>query len=159
MFRRFAKSMRKPVVWLMLPLAVLAGWPSAGCVCGDGTFMTVCCKTSWLLAGIGAVPNVGLGRANHENCCGQSESTVCPSNCNAVHGHSASCGCQCQALANNVGLTKMTDRSVNTATAQILVRAEVLAELSPILSRHSLSAWSEGLTPPDRVVLFLHLTI
>lgn len=167
MFRRFAKSMHKPVLWLMLPLAVLAGRPSAGCVCGDGTFMTVCCKSNWLFAGVGAVPNLGLGQAKEAKCCGQSPSATCPHCCNTAQGHrdsgsfgcSAAGGCQCQALANNVEPTKITDWSVDAAAAQLLVPAEILVAWPPVLSRHSLSARFEALPPPDRVVLFLHLTI
>ena len=159
MFGYFAKSMRKPVLWLMLPLAVLAGRPSAGCVCGDGTFMTVCCKTNWLLAGVGAVES--------KSCCDKSVSATCPRCCNSAHelptdgnsGCSGGGGCQCHALANNVEPTKITDWSGDIAESHLHVPVEILSTWLPVVSRHSLNVPAEALPPPDRVVLFLHLTI
>lgn len=122
---------------------------------------------NWLLGGAGAVPLLGSGHADSESCCGETASTSGPRCCNTAQGQpvdgdsscSASGGCQCHALANNVEPTKITDWSGDIAESQLHVRVEILSTWLPVVSGHSRNVPAEALPPPDRVVLFLHLTI
>jgi hypothetical protein len=162
MFHSLARSMQKPLIWLMLPLAVLAGRPTAGCLCGDGTVKTACARTDW--------PLIKLGGSESESsaCCRDTESSQCPTCCSSQQGlpandggaHcSAASGCRCHALANNVEPAKITKWTVDTDDSRLHVPAAVLGVLPPVVVFHAASVPAECLPPPDRVVLFLHLTI
>ena len=170
MFHFLARSMRKPLIWLMLPLAVLAGRPTAGCLCGDGTVKTACAKTDW--------PLIGLAGSESESsaCCRDTSSACCcatePSQCatcslsqqgpqsNEGGTHcSAASGCQCQALANNVKPAQITDWTVDTHDSRLHVPPAMLGVLPPVVIFRAANVPAECLPPPDRVVLFLHLTI
>jgi len=155
MFRFFTKSMHKPVLWLMLPLAVLAGRPTSGCLCGDGAVKASCAKTDW--------PFSAVCLASTTCCCdgGPSHAPACcpaQSSPNGVSRCSAG-GCQCHALANHVNSVKLTKWTVEIEGLQFPVATAEVHVPAAELARHVTTIPAEVLPPPDRVVLFLHLTI
>lgn len=157
MFRTLAKSIRKPVLWLMVPLAVLAGRPSVGCVCADGTVHTSCCKAGW--------PGLDASTAKSAACCDDAQPTGCPHCCQ--HGSPttdesngcSSAGCQCQALANDVKPAKITDWSAADSFSHAPAPAVSLPTLPQVDASTMRCVRGDELHPPDRVVLYLHLTI
>jgi hypothetical protein len=166
MFHSLARSMQNPLIWLMLPLAVLAGRPTAGCFCGDGTVKTVCAKTGWPLVKLGG--SELTSSACCRNCRRDKESSQWPNCCPPQPGLPANDGgahCStangwlCRALANNVEPAQITNWTIDTDDSRLHVPAAVLGVLPPAAAFHAASVPAESLPPPDRVVLFLHLTI
>jgi len=160
MFHSLTRSLRKPILWLMLPLAVLAGRPTAGCVCLDGTVKTTCCKSNWL---IGSLCDSHVAS---KHCCSHGGSGHCGDCCHAAQGdsaggpnYSATGGCQCQTLANSAESAKITKWSANPGESHLLVPLAESFVLPLVVDYHAASVPAEVLPPPDRVVLFLHLTI
>jgi hypothetical protein len=154
--------MQKPLIWLMLPLAVLAGRPTAGCLCGDGTVKTVCAKTGWPLVKLGgselasSVSCRDTESSQWPNCCPPQPGP--PANDGGAHCSTAN-GWLCRALANNVEPAQITNWTVDTDDSRLHLPAAALDVLPPVVVLHAASVRAECLPPPDRVVLFQHLTI
>lgn len=151
--------LRKPLIWLLLPVALLTGRPMVGCVCSDGTYKVSCEK----LVGNFVWPQA---IEKHESsCCPAANSDSCPAcrspswenkNSNMV---SAESQCVCRGIQNNLKLTSSTNldlkRDITFAPFSI---PEVGCTLS-MVARELRSPLHSDLPPPNRVVLFLHLTI
>lgn len=151
------QRLRKPLVWLLLPVALLTGRPMVGCVCSDGTYKVSCEK----LVGNFVWPQAT--EKHGTSCCPATSSDSCP----ACHpsseknsdGISANSRCVCRGIQNNLKLTSSTnlDRERDIKFAPFNV-AEVGCSLS-LVAREVRSPLHSDLPPPNRVVLFLHLTI
>src|SRR5262245_34611138 len=93
--------LRKPFIWLFLPVALLTGRPMIGCVCSDGSYKVSCEKL------IGSL--VWSEGKQQSSCCPGGKSGSCPAchksaekECN---GLSASSQCVCRGIENNLKLT------------------------------------------------------
>jgi hypothetical protein len=161
MLHSLARSMHKPVLWLMLPLAVLAGRPSAGCVCIDGSVKTACCRSAWLVAGLGC-------NLSEEGDCCTVRDAPCPSCASRAAGEehtdngrsdcSPTGACQCHALANNIEPAKVKQWSVADGFAHALASA-VLAAQPQVHAAGIESSPRDASHPPDLVVLYQRFTI
>lgn len=157
MVKTIILRLRKPLVWLLLPVALLTGRPMVGCVCSDGTYKVSCENL------VGNFVWAQTAEKQRISCCAAVSSNRCPA-CHSSSeknngGISAESRCICRGIDNNLRLTSSTnlDRErhssfapFNTAEDEGSLSAVTLELRSPLQS---------DLPPPDRVVLFLHLTI
>ncbi|MCI0361478.1 MAG: hypothetical protein L0211_23595 [Planctomycetaceae bacterium] len=163
MFRSLSKSIRKPVLWLMLPLAVLAGRPTAGCICVDGSVKTACCQSDWFLASLRS------NSAEGSDCCAGRDAPTCPHCCspagngsrtdNSTSGCSSLGGCRCSALANNVQPTKITDWSQTDGFTHAPASSVEIPVQAQVLTASFQNVPGDVPHPPDMVVLYQRLTI
>lgn len=154
---KFIKQrLRKPLIWLLLPVALLTGRPMVGCVCSDGAYKVSCEK----LVGNFVWPQATEKQGT--SCCPASNSSSCPS-CHPSseennHGVSAESRCVCRGIQNHLKLTSSTnlDRERHISFAPLNVDVDCAPSLVALELRSPLHS---DLPPPNRVVLFLHLTI
>jgi hypothetical protein len=128
-----------------------------GCVCSDGTYKVSCEKLVGNFLWPHAVKNQGA------SCCPAANSGSCP----ACHPStqkknaetSAQSPCVCRGIENNLKLTSPAklDRERQMAFVPCDI-AKAGCSLSLIVSE-SRSPLQSDLPPPNRVVLYLHLTI
>jgi hypothetical protein len=157
MTKIIVQRLRKPLIWLLLPVALLAGRPMVGCVCSDGTYKVSCEK----LVGNFVWPQAA---EKHEtSCCPATSSGSCPACHTSAEknsdGVSAESRCVCRGIQNNLKLTSPTDldreRQITFAPFDVID-----VDCPPLLAALELrSPLQSDLPPPNRVVLFLHLTI
>jgi hypothetical protein len=129
----------------------------AGCVCSDGTYKVTCEKLAGNFVWPQATEKQGA------SCCPATNSSSCPA-CHSSSeknrdGVSAAGRCVCRGIENNLRLTSSTDlgtvRQVSFAPFDI---ADVACAPS-VIAFHQRSPLQSDLPPPNRVVLFVHLTI
>ena len=157
MAKIIVQRLGKPLIWLLLPVALLTGRPMVGCICSDGTYKVSCEKLVGNFVWPQATEQHGM------SCCPVASSGSCPA-CHAPSekygdGVSANDKCVCRGIQNNLKLTSSTnlDRERHIAFAPFNI-AEVDCSLS-LVALELRSPLQSDLPPPDRVVLFLHLTI
>lgn len=156
MYRRCLTRLRKPILWLMVPMVLLVGRPAAGCVCADGTVLPVCCRSQPLLSGL-------CGPAGKE-CC--AKPSVCPhckressaklpdGRCEVQKGD-----CGCHSLSNYVDATKASDLNPQSLQFSVAFSPALLVAVPQSANVRPSAAAFECLPTIDRVVVFLHLTI
>ena len=147
----------KPLIWLLLPVALLAGRPMVGCVCSDGTYKVSCEK----LSGSFLWANSTKQQAS---CCPNANTSSCPachpSSENRCDGVSSRNECVCNGIENNLKLTSSKNLEQHQQVVSFACFAIPGSDCSPVRALHDLEGTFHGdLPPPDRVVLFLHLTI
>ena len=150
------QRLRKPLIWLLLPVALLTGRPMIGCVCSDGTYKVSCEKLIGSLVWSQATGNHG------ESCCPTANSAHCPACHKPAHtgdGASAQSQCRCRGIENNLKLTSPTNLDQERDSAFVAFTISEVFCSSPLVSHDLGSPLRNDLPPPDRVVLFLHLTI
>lgn len=156
MYRHFLTRLRKPILWLMVPMVLLVSRPAAGCVCADGTVLLVCCKSEPVLSRL-------CGRSGKE-CC--ANASICP-HCKrdaSSQAPAGTCelktgGCGCHSLPNHVDAAKSNDFDPQSHQLSAVVSA-VLPVAVPEQAGFRQSAAAVQCQPSiDRVVVFLHLTI
>lgn len=160
MFRSFISSVRRPIIWLMLPVALVAGRPAAGCVCPDGSVKTFCCQSDWLFPGLKSASR------QPNNCC-EGQTSSCSNCCNSQHGslaknsaaHLIDHDCQCHSLPNNVLVPEISKWSEDMTSYDLAMPAYVLVLQYAVRAPGLKGDQAKFLPPPDRVVLFLHLVI
>src|SRR3954462_7780256 len=151
------QRLRKPMIWLFLPVALLTGRPMVGCVCSDGTYKVSCEK----LAGNFLWPPATEKQGS--SCCPAVHAGSCP----ACHpssekdsvGVSADRHCVCRGIQNNLKLTSPTklEREQDITFAPFHF-AEVECSLQ-LVALELRSPLQSDLPPPNRIVMFSHLTI
>lgn len=156
MYRHFSIRLRKPILWLMVPMVLLVGRPTAGCVCADGTVLPVCCKSEPVLSRL-------CGRSSKECCanastcphCKRDDSSQAPvGSCELKTG-----GCGCHSLPNHVDAAKSNDFDPRSHqfSADVSTFRPVVA---PEQAGFRQSAAAVQCQPSiDRIVVFRHLTI
>lgn len=145
----------KPLIWLFLPVALLAGRPMVGCTCSDGTYKVSCEKL------LGSFLWANSTKSQQASCCPSEHTGSCaachPSVENGCDGISARNECVCKGIANNLKLSSTTNLDQDQlVTFACFALPE--SDCSPAL-RDLEGMLRSDLPPPDRVVLFLHLTI
>lgn len=156
MNRRLLARLRKSVLWLMVPMVLLANRAAIGCVCADGTVLPVCCKSEPFLAGL-------CGEQGHD-CC--AKVAFCPhckphSSSKSLTGPSdlKNGDCGCRSLPNYVDTVKTENLKAPSLSHGLAVLA-TWPNSGPSMTRVRLSAdRSQCPLMLDRVVVFLHLTI
>lgn len=151
------QRLRKPLIWLLLPVALLTGRPMVGCICSDGTYKVSCEKLIGSFQWWQATDNHG------SSCCPTANSGNCPTCQEPAENTSVSAAaqsqCQCRGIANNLTLPSLTELERDRDSA--LATFSISDDYSSVsLVAHELgSPLRNDLPPPNIVVLFLHLTI
>jgi hypothetical protein len=151
------RRLYKPLIWLLLPVALLAGRPMVGCTCSDGTYKVTCEKL------IGSFLWANSTKNQQASCCPSANTGSCPA-ChpsaeNGCDGVSARNECVCKGIANNLKLTSSTNLEQHQVVS-FACFAIPESDCSPARALYDLEGMLRSdLPPPDRVVLFLHLTI
>ena len=148
---------RKLLIWLLLPVALLTGRPMVGCICSDGTYKVSCEKL------IGSLIWPQSAGTHKGTCCPSANSPHCP----ACHqpaeksgtGASSQNDCRCRGIENNLKLTSLTDLDQEQDTPPAPFDTPGVYDSSSLVAHTLDSPFRNDLPPPDRVVLFLHLTI
>lgn len=155
------QRLRKPLILLLLPVALLTSRPMVGCICSDGTYKVSCEKLVGSFLWLQATKDQGLSccsTTNFHKCpaCNNPAESETPGTCDIASSESR---CECRGIENNLKLTSLPDLKQNrdrhfvefcSANCQTGVRAVVQEFGSPLRN---------DLPPINRVVLFLHLTI
>lgn len=156
MVKNAIQRLRKPLIWLLLPVALLTGRPMIGCVCSDGTYKVSCEKLVGSLIWSQATVNHG------ESCCPAADSGQCPGCHKPAHtgdGASAQNPCRCRGIENSLMLTSPKDLDQERDSSFVAFHIAEVCCSSPLVSHDLGSPLRNDLPPPNRVVLFLHLTI
>ena len=148
---------RKLLIWLLLPVALLTGRPMVGCICSDGTYKVSCEKL------IGSLIWPQSAGTHKGTCCPTVDSPHCP----ACHqpaeeseaGASSENDCRCRGIENNLKLTSVTNLNQERETLPAAFDFPEFYHSASQVANSLDCAIRNSLPPPDRVVLFLHLTI
>lgn len=146
--------LRKPLIWLLLPVALLTGRPMVGCVCSDGSYKVSCEKL---------IGSLVWSQGKKQSPCCPADSGSCPAchkeagqDCDGVSSNSQ---CVCRGIENNLKLTSSVnvDQDDDSSFVEFTIpeNASPQSSLSCVLE----NVHRTDLPPPDRVVLFSHLTI
>ncbi len=150
------QRLRKPLIWLLLPVALLTGRPMIGCVCSDGTYKVSCEKLVGSLVWLQSTVKHG------EACCPTANSGQCPGchkPADTGDGASAPSRCRCRGIENNLKLVSLTELERDRDSALAAFNIPENYSSASLVAHELGSPLRNDLPPPNRVVLFLHLTI
>jgi hypothetical protein len=151
------QRLRKPLIWLLLPVAFLAGRPMVGCICSDGTYKVSCENL------VGSLLWSQTASRHQGPCCPMEISAKCPAcqdrSGNTCDGASAQSQCHCRGIENNLKVTSPTKLDRERDNVVIAFNISDVRCSGPLVSHDLGSPWRNDLPPPNRVVLFFHLTI
>jgi hypothetical protein len=147
--------LRKPLIWFLLPVALLTGRPMVGCVCSDGSYKVSCEKLIGSLVWPQGKPQL--------SCCPGAQTGSCPA-CHKAGGQdcdgvSSNRQCVCRGIENNLKLTSSVDVDQDDHSTFVEFTNPEIAFPQSSLSSVLENLHRTDLPPLDRVVLFSHLTI
>lgn len=155
MYRRLLTHLRKPFLWLMVPMVLLVGRPAAGCVCADGTIKSVCCKSEPILSAF-ECPS-GKGCCEHSFACSHCSQDSSRDSSEEICLKNATCGCH--SLPNHIDAARVTDLRTEAWFFGLATLPPVVDVVRETSGGYRSSDLHADLPAIDRVVVFLHLTI
>ncbi|HZL88456.1 MAG TPA: hypothetical protein VFB96_08810 [Pirellulaceae bacterium] len=150
--RRFSRSLASVVIWVMVPLAALAGRPSTACVCADGRIQSLC-PLIWPIAASGK--SCCLAHVAGNSCCDEHGRQAGDS---SVHNRPGNC-CR-SVLAASALEVRRTDGGASAASAHGATMAAPVSQLEVDAAAHCKAVGTlVGPLAADLPVLLSRLTI
>lgn len=154
------QRLRKPLIWMLLPVALLTGRPMVGCICSDGTYKVSCEKLVGSCRWLQAMSQNGRSCCSTPNVANTQKCPTCqePAN-NSSEAAGAPSQCHCRGMENNLTLRSSRELERNRESAFAVVSVSEIHSGAAAIPHDLRSPLRNDLPPPDRIVLFLHLTI